>query len=106
MKHSVPVSFDKLVVNLKDEPGKPKPINPLFFIINGYKFAFVNATRAEKNILTPGATETNSGVFRCYDSTDMENLIKEVKKNSDYVISIIHFGKEGTSCEGIPVMLF
>ena len=50
---------------------------------------------AEKNILTPGATETNSGVFRCYDSTDMENLIKEVKKNSDYVISIIHFGKEG-----------
>ena len=68
---------------------------PYYFIINGYKFAFVNATRAEKNILTPGATETNSGVFRCYDSTDMENLIKEVKKNSDYVISIIHFGKEG-----------
>ena len=35
LKHSIPVSFDKLVVNLSDEPGKPKPINPLFFIING-----------------------------------------------------------------------
>ena len=37
LKHSVPVSFDKLVVNLKDDPSKPKPINPLFFIINGEK---------------------------------------------------------------------
>ena len=37
LKHSIPVSFDKLIVNLKDEPGKPKPINPLFFIINGEK---------------------------------------------------------------------
>ena len=68
---------------------------PYYFIINGYKFAFVNATRAEKNILTPGATENSPGVFRCYDSTNMENLIREVRKESDYVISIIHFGKEG-----------
>lgn len=67
---------------------------PYYFIINGYKFAFVNATRAEKNILTQGATKTSPGVFRCYDSTNMENLIKEVKIESDYVISIIHFGKE------------
>ena len=37
LKHSIPVNFDKLVVNLTDEPGKPKPINPLFFIINGEK---------------------------------------------------------------------
>ena len=35
LKHSIPINFDKLVVNLSDEPGKPKPINPLFFIING-----------------------------------------------------------------------
>jgi poly-gamma-glutamate synthesis protein (capsule biosynthesis protein) len=26
----------------------------------------------------------------------MENLIKSVKENSDYVIAIIHFGKEGS----------
>ena len=37
LKHSIPVNFDKLIVNLTDEPGKPKPINPLFFIINGEK---------------------------------------------------------------------
>ena len=35
LKKNIPVSFDKLIVNLKDEKNKPKPINPLFFIING-----------------------------------------------------------------------
>lgn len=69
---------------------------PYYFIINGYKFAFVNATRAEKYIMTPEAKENTPGVFRCYDSTNLVNLIKEVKKNSDYVITIIHFGKEGS----------
>ena len=68
---------------------------PYYFIIGGYKFAFVNATRAEKYILTPEATDTNPGVFRCYDPTNMQNLISEVRKESDYVIAIIHFGKEG-----------
>lgn len=69
---------------------------PYYFIINGYKFAFVNATRAEKYILTPEAKEDSPGVFRCYDPTNMSNLIKEVKKDSDFVIAIIHFGKEGS----------
>jgi poly-gamma-glutamate synthesis protein (capsule biosynthesis protein) len=68
---------------------------PYYFIINGYKFAFVNATRAEKYILTPEAKKSSPGVFRCYDTTNMVKLIKEVKGQSDYVIAIIHFGKEG-----------
>ncbi len=67
---------------------------PYFFIINGYKIAFVNATRAEKLILTPEATETEGGVFRCYDPTAFTNVIKETKKESDYVIALIHWGKE------------
>ena len=67
---------------------------PYYFIINGYKIAFVSATRAEKNIMTPGATDDIGGVFRCYDPTDMINLIKELKSSSDYVIPIIHFGRE------------
>ena len=67
---------------------------PFYFIINGYKFAFVNATRAEKNIMTPGATENSEGVFRCYDETNMVNLIKEIRGDADYVIAIIHYGKE------------
>ena len=67
---------------------------PYYFIINGYKFAFVNATRAEKNIMTPGATENSEGVFRCYDETNMVNLIKELREETDYIIAIIHYGKE------------
>ncbi len=67
-----------------------------YFIINGYKIAFLNGTRAEKYILTPGATEDISGVFRCYDPTNMIKEIKKVKKESDFVITIMHFGKEGS----------
>ena len=59
---------------------------PYYFIINGYKIAFLNGTRAEKYIMTPGATETSEGVFRCYDPTNMINKIKEVREKSDYVI--------------------
>ena len=69
---------------------------PYYLIINGYKVAFLNATRAEKHILTPAATETSEGVFYCYDPTNMIQKIQEVRKESDIVISIIHFGKEGS----------
>ena len=51
-----------------------------YFIINGYKIAFLNGTRAEKYILTPGATETKEGVFRCYDPTNMINNIEKVSQ--------------------------
>ena len=71
-------------------------MKPYYFVVNGYKVAFVNATRAEKYIMTPEAGVDSPGVFRCYDPTNMENLIKETKENSDYVIAIIHFGKEGS----------
>lgn len=37
LNHSIPISFDKLIVNLSDKSNNPKPINPLFFIINGEK---------------------------------------------------------------------
>ena len=67
-----------------------------YFIINGYKIAFLNGTRAEKYILTPGATATEEGVFRCYDPTNMVNKIKEVREKSDFVIVLMHFGKEGS----------
>ena len=67
-----------------------------YFIINGYKFAFLNGTRAEKYILTPGANENSEGVFRCYDPTNMINEIKKVKEESDFVVTIMHFGKEGS----------
>lgn len=67
---------------------------PYYFIINGYKIAFVNAARAEKYILTPEATETEGGVFRCYDPELLKETIAEAKSQSDYVIALIHWGKE------------
>jgi poly-gamma-glutamate synthesis protein (capsule biosynthesis protein) len=67
---------------------------PYYFILNGYKIAFVNATRAEKYILTPEATETDGGVFRCYDEEPLKKVISETKKDSDYLILLVHWGKE------------
>ena len=67
---------------------------PYYFVINGYKIAFVNANRSEKNILTPEATETEPGVLRCYNPTYFTNLIKSTKEESDYLIALIHWGKE------------
>ena len=65
-----------------------------YIILNGYKIAFLNATRAEKYIMTPEATDTNPGVFRCYDTTNLINEIKKAKEESDFVITIVHFGTE------------
>ena len=67
---------------------------PYYFILNGYKIAFINATRAEKNIVTPEATENSGGVFRCYNPEPLKKLITEIKKESDYVILLVHWGKE------------
>lgn len=77
---------------------------PYYFIINGYKIAFVNATRAEKYILTPEATEITGGVFRCYDPTNFIQVIKDAKAKSDFVISLVHWGKEdSTELEQVQV---
>lgn len=65
-----------------------------YFIINGYKISFLNATRAEKYIVTPGASDSSSGVFRCYDNELLKKRIKEEKEHSDFVILLIHWGRE------------
>ena len=65
-----------------------------YLIVNGYKISFLNATRAEKYILTPEATTDSPGVFRCYDPTRLSQRITEEKEKSDYVVVIVHWGKE------------
>lgn len=65
-----------------------------YYIANGYKISFLSSSRAEKNIVTPGATETSSGIFRCYDNELLLRRIKEEKEKSDFVILLIHWGKE------------
>ena len=69
-------------------------MEPYYLILNGYKIAFINATRAEKIILTPEAGDNDGGVFRCYDPSSLIKLISDVKKDSDFVITLIHWGRE------------
>lgn len=91
-------TLDTLKQNNMPYVGAGKDIDeardPFYFIINGYKIGFVNATRAEKYILTPEAKENTPGVFRTYDPTMFKETIKETKSQSDYVIALIHWGKE------------
>ena len=70
---------------------------PFYYLINGKKIAFISATRAEKHILTPEATETEAGVFRCYDPERLLQVIEETKRESDFVILFVHWGAENSS---------
>lgn len=65
-----------------------------YFITGGYKISFISATRAEKNVVTPSAEENKPGVFWCYDPSLLIETIKEEKKVSDFVIVLIHWGRE------------
>lgn len=67
-----------------------------YLVINGYKIAFLNATRAEKYILTPEANDISGGVFRCYDPTLFVSKIQEAREVSDYVVALVHWGRENT----------
>ena len=69
---------------------------PYFLTLGNYKFAFVAATRAEKNVMTPQATSTAPGTFWCYDPAEMIDLIKDLKNQVDFVIPVIHFGRENS----------
>lgn len=69
-------------------------MRPYNVVINGYKFAILNGSRAEKYRLTPGATASEPGIFLCYDTTNMVNAIRKAKEDNDIVIAVIHFGKE------------
>ncbi|MBR5779488.1 MAG: CapA family protein [Clostridia bacterium] len=75
---------------------------PFYYVINGRKIAYISATRAEKNILTPEATDIQSGVFRCYDNIRLLEVIEETKQSCDYVILLIHWGTEySAKLEGV-----
>lgn len=62
--------------------------------IDGKTLAIVAATRAEKYILTPEAGENTPGVFRCYDTSRLLEVVREADANADFVIAYIHWGTE------------
>ncbi len=71
---------------------------PAYYEINGVKVGIVAATEIEgyENPDTRGATESLSGVFRCLDTTNLENQIRIMKEEVDVVIVFVHWGVEGT----------
>ena len=67
---------------------------PVYLETNGFKIAYVAASRAEYTIYTPEATETEPGILWCYDYTRFLESIREAAENADYVIALPHWGVE------------
>ncbi|MGN0428036.1 MAG: CapA family protein [Agathobacter sp.] len=67
---------------------------PYYVEIDGKVIAFVAASRAEKNKMTPQATEDSPGILRCYDTTLFVDEIREAKENADLVLAYVHWGTE------------
>lgn len=72
-------------------------MTPQYFIAGGRVIAYVAATRAEKTILTPSATEHSSGVLRTYDPALFLQVIEEAEQRADFVIAYLHWGAENQS---------
>lgn len=69
-------------------------MEPYYVEIDGITIAFVAASRAEKNKMTPQATETEPGILRCYDTELFLEVIKEADANADIVLACVHWGTE------------
>lgn len=67
---------------------------PLYLEADGKMVALVAASRAEKNKMTPQATDTEPGILRCYDTELFLQVIKEAKENADFCIAFVHWGTE------------
>ena len=67
---------------------------PVYLETDGFKIAYVAASRAEYTIYTPEAAETEPGILWCYDYTRFLESIKKAAENADYVIALPHWGVE------------
>ncbi len=77
---------------------------PYYVEIDGKIIAFVAASRAEKNKMTPQATETEPGILRCYDTELFDAEIKEADENADFVVCLPHWGTEySTELEQVQI---
>ena len=69
-------------------------MSPVYYTIDDKVVAFVGASRAEKNKMTPQATEEKPGILRCYDTELFLQAIAEADANADFVIAVVHWGTE------------
>lgn len=67
---------------------------PVFQDVDGVTIAYVAASRAEKNMMTPEATADSPGIFLCYDMTLFLDSIKKAAEQADFVIALPHWGTE------------
>ena len=49
---------------------------------------------AEKNKMTPQATESEPGILRCYDTTLFLETIAKAREHADFVLAYVHWGTE------------
>ncbi len=75
-------------------PTLEDAMKPLYLEADGKRIALVGASRAEKNKMTPQATETEPGILRCYDTELFLESIREGKANADFCIAFVHWGTE------------
>ena len=71
-------------------------MRPAYFHVGGMTIAVVNSTQIERldNPDTRGATAESAGVFRCFDETQLLQVIENAAAVADYVIVYIHWGTE------------
>lgn len=69
-------------------------MQPLYLEVDGKTVALVAASRAEKNKMTPQATDSEPGILRCYDTELFLQAIQEGKANADFCIAFVHWGTE------------
>ncbi len=69
----------------------------VYFVINGKKIAFTAATQIERTLnYTKEATETTPGVLKTLNADKYVEVLKEARKNADFVIAYVHWGTEGS----------
>ncbi len=71
---------------------------PVYFDTGDMRIGFLAATQIERIASPPtrGATENESGVFRCLNPDILYKAVREVKENCDYLVVFIHWGTEKT----------
>ena len=69
---------------------------PLILEVQGRKIAFLSVMSDECDSVTKQATDTEPGIVRCSPGSGYADIIRETKKQADYVIVCVHWGDEYT----------
>lgn len=70
----------------------------VFYQKGDMRIGVVSATEVERMASpdTKGATENTPGTFRCFQNDALEEVIREAKKECDFLIVVVHWGTEST----------